>query len=54
MLPWEVISICGENSRKHISALCQQNGNFLALTARGTYSYHCDLNDSKEYKTLPV
>ena len=54
MLPWEVIAICGQNSSKHTSTLSQQNEYFLAVTARGRYSYHCALKGSKEgYKRLP-
>jgi hypothetical protein len=55
MLSWEVIAVCDENHMKHTNTLCEQNEEFLNVTARGIYSYHCTLKDSKEdYKELPL
>jgi hypothetical protein len=40
----EIIAIFCENHMEHIKTLCgKQNSEFLAVKARGTYSYHCHL-----------
>jgi hypothetical protein len=51
MLFKEIIAVHSENSTAPVYTLCGQNAELLNVRSRGTYSYHCVLNDSNS--TVP-
>jgi hypothetical protein len=48
MLYREIIAVCSEIHKKHISTLCGQKVELLSVKRGGTYSKHCALCSQEE------